>query len=64
MCTGLAEQSSLISCLLYTSILETPYIPDPENKKKSYAPYKFEIEMIRKGSFDAQLKEKILQAAK
>ena len=41
-----------------------PYIPDPENKKKSYAPYKFEIEMIRKGSFDAQLKEKILQAAK
>ena len=45
-------------------ILETPYIPDPENKKKSYAPYKFEIEMIRKGLFDAQLKEKILQAAK
>ena len=45
-------------------ILETPYIPDPENKKKSYAPYKFEIEMIRKGSFDSQLKEKILQAAK
>ena len=45
-------------------ILETPYIPDPENKKKSYAPYKFEIEMIRKGSFDVQLKEKILQAAK
>ena len=45
-------------------ILETPYIPDPENKKKSYAPYKFEIEMIRKGGFDAQLKEKILQAAK
>ena len=35
-----------------------------ENKKKSYAPYKFEIEMIRKGLFDAQLKEKILQAAK
>ena len=45
-------------------ILETPYIPDAENKKKSYAPYKFEIEMIRKGLFDAQLKEKILQAAK
>ena len=44
-------------------ILETPYIPDAENKKKSYAPYKFEIEMIRKGLFDAQLKEKILQAA-
>ena len=43
---------------------ETPYIPDAENKKKSYAPYKFEIEMIRKGLFDAQLKEKILQAAK
>ena len=28
-------------------ILETPYIPDPENKKKSYAPYKYEIEMLR-----------------
>lgn len=41
-------------------ILETPYIPDPENKKKSYAPYKYEIEMIKNGVFDTALKEKIL----
>ena len=41
-------------------ILETPYIPDPENKKKSYAPYKYEIEMIKSGVFDAGMKEKIL----
>ena len=40
-------------------ILETPYIPDPENKKKSYAPYKYEIEMLRKGEFDPELEEKI-----
>lgn len=42
-------------------ILETPYIPHPENKKKSYAPYKYEIEMIRKGEFDPNLKERILR---
>lgn len=28
-------------------ILETPYYKDPEDKKKSYPPYKEEIEMIR-----------------
>ena len=43
-------------------ILETPYIPSPENPKKSYAPYKYEIEMLRKGEFDPELKEKIIQA--
>lgn len=32
-------------------ILETPYIPDPENKKKSYAPYKYEIEMLKNNKF-------------
>nr|WP_180362851.1 deoxyribonuclease IV [Schaedlerella arabinosiphila] len=40
-------------------ILETPYIPDPENKKKSYAPYKYEIEMLRKVEFDPELEEKV-----
>lgn len=40
-------------------ILETPYIPDPENKKKSYAPYKYEIAMLRDGKFDPELQEKI-----
>ena len=43
-------------------ILETPYIPLPDDKKKSFAPYKWEIEMIRKGEFDPEMKEKILAA--
>ena len=43
-------------------ILETPYIPSPANPKKSYAPYKYEIEMLRKGVFDSELKHKIVQA--
>lgn len=43
-------------------ILETPYIPHPENKKKSFAPYKWEIEMIKNGVFDSEMKEKILAA--
>ena len=41
-------------------ILETPYIPDPENKKKSYAPYKYEIEMLKTRRFDQTLPEKII----
>ena len=41
-------------------ILESPYIPHPEDKKKSYAPYKREIEMIRNGIFNPNLKEIIL----
>lgn len=36
-------------------ILETPYIPDPDNKKKSYAPYKYEIEILKNNRFDADL---------
>ncbi len=28
-------------------ILETPYVPSPTYEKKSYAPYKYEIEMLR-----------------
>lgn len=44
-------------------ILETPYIPLPDNKKKSFAPYRWEIEMIKNGVFDPQLKEKILESA-
>jgi len=32
-------------------ILETPYIKDPVNPKKSYAPYKYEIEMLHKQEF-------------
>lgn len=41
-------------------ILETPYIKAPENSKKSYAPYKHEIAMIRSGVFDPFLQKKIL----
>lgn len=41
-------------------ILETPYIPSPTKDKKSYAPYRYEIEMLRKGIFDAHLIDKIV----
>ncbi|WP_163539614.1 deoxyribonuclease IV [Gracilibacillus sp. YIM 98692] len=40
-------------------ILETPYVG--EDKKNKKPPYKFEIQMIRDGSFVSDLKEKILQ---
>lgn len=43
-------------------ILETPYIKELEGKK-SYPPYKYEIEMLKKGIFDPQLKDKILEGA-
>lgn len=45
-------------------ILETPYIPDPENAKKSYAPYTYEIEMLRNNRFDPDLPAKIIAAGK
>lgn len=41
-------------------ILETPYIPSPTNPKKSYAPYKYEIEMLRKDEFDPDMIERII----
>ena len=40
-------------------ILETPYVPSPTQPKKSFAPYKYEIEMLRQGSFDPELLKKI-----
>lgn len=40
-------------------ILETPYVgTDKKNKKP---PYKFEIEMLKNGEFDEQLKDKIME---
>lgn len=42
-------------------ILETPYVPDPLDKKKSYAPYRYEIEMLKNGNFDAELLQRIVQ---
>lgn len=33
-------------------ILETPYVKDATDAKKSYPPYKVEIQMLRTGNFD------------
>ena len=41
-------------------ILETPYVKESEGKK-SYPPYKYEIEMLKSGVFDPDLKEKIVK---
>lgn len=38
-------------------ILETPYVG--EDKKNKKAPYKFEIDMVKKGNFDPKLKDRI-----
>ncbi|TRM12723.1 deoxyribonuclease IV [Lentibacillus cibarius] len=40
-------------------ILETPFVG--EDKKNKKPPYKFEIDMIRNGTFDPDLKEKIIR---
>lgn len=42
-------------------ILETPYVKNPDDKKKSYAPYQYEIAMIKEGTFDPELQNKILK---
>ena len=42
-------------------ILETPYIPSPENPKKTFAPYRHEIAMLREGRFHPDLKEQIVR---
>ena len=42
-------------------ILETPYIPLPDDKKKTFPPYKWEIAMLRNGVFDPELKEMVLK---
>ncbi|MBY7143363.1 deoxyribonuclease IV [Virgibacillus sp. NKC19-3] len=41
-------------------ILETPYVG--EDKKNKKAPYKFEINMIKEGTFDRELKNKIVNS--
>lgn len=40
-------------------ILETPYIPLLEDKKKTFPPYKHEISMIKEGKFHPNLKEEV-----
>lgn len=42
-------------------ILETHYVADKNQPKKSWAPYRMEIEMFRTGVFDTQLKEKLAE---
>ena len=42
-------------------ILETPYIPLPTKAKKSYAPYRYEIEMLRANAFQTNIIDTILQ---
>lgn len=41
-------------------ILETPYIPSPTKEKKSYAPYRYEIEMLRENHFRPNITDIIL----
>lgn len=41
-------------------ILETPYVKSQINPKNSYAPYKYEIEMLRENRFDETLLDRIL----
>ena len=41
-------------------ILETPYIPSPTKEKKSYAPYKHEIAMLRASQFDKNFPNNII----
>ena len=42
-------------------ILETPYVDDENGKSRVYAPYKFEIEMIRKKEFNENLINNIIE---
>ena len=41
-------------------ILETPWISSPTKDKKSYAPYKYEIAMLKNKAFDADVQNKII----
>ena len=43
-------------------ILETPYVASPTKDKKSYAPYKYEIEMLKAKAFDPAVQNKIILA--
>lgn len=45
-------------------ILESPYVKDPDNAKKSYEPFKHEIAMIRSGVFNPDMLKEILMEAK
>lgn len=42
-------------------ILETPYVPAPGETKKSFAPYKYEIAMLKEGTFHPELLDAIVR---
>lgn len=42
-------------------ILESPYVKEPHNTKKSYAPYRYEIEMLKSQTFEPKMKDIILE---
>lgn len=41
-------------------ILESPYVKEPQNTKKSYAPYRCEIEMLKTQTFEPKMKDIII----
>jgi len=45
-------------------ILESPFVKDPDNAKKSYEPYKYEIAMIKSGQFNSNMLEDIIKEAR
>ena len=45
----------------FPKIMETPYVKKDENDKKGIAPFKPEIEMLRAGEFDPEMKEKLIR---
>ena len=45
-------------------ILETPYIPSVKDPKKTYAPYKHEIAMLRIQDFNPKIREQVLAEQK
>lgn len=42
-------------------ILESPFVKDPDNAKKSYEPYQYEIAMIRSGIFNPNMVKDIIK---
>lgn len=44
-------------------ILETPYVPDNQDSKKSYAPYRHEIDMLISGKFRPRLLDEIRKSS-
>lgn len=45
-------------------ILESPYVKNPDDAKKSYEPYKHEIAMIKSGRFNPNMLENIITEAR